>query len=73
MLFNLTRLPLVFSKFFPGCLHFFQVFKNTHLLVYFQFKVKFKVKNYFNKYKILKRYCKATLNVFFNKKIFDDD
>ena len=26
-----------------------------------------------NSIKTLKRYCKATLNMFFNKKIFDDD
>ena len=27
----------------------------------------------FNSIKTLRRYCKVTLNVFFNKKIFDDD
>ena len=26
-----------------------------------------------NSIKTLKRYCKVTLNVFFNKKFFDDD
>ena len=49
--------PLVFEKFLPG------------FWVYFQFKVKFKVKNcVLNSITTLKRYCKGTLNMLFNKK-----
>ena len=55
-------LPLVFSKLF-------QVFKSTHCWVYFQFKVKFKVKRV-NSKKSLKRYFKVNLIVLFDKKNF---
>ena len=60
----LAGLSLVFSKFF-------QVFKSTHFLVHFKFKVKFNVKTVLNNKKTLKIYYKVTLNVFRNKKIFD--
>ena len=51
----------------------FQVFSSTHIWMYFQFKVKFVVKNYVKQYKNIEKYCKATLNVFLNIKKFKDD
>ena len=44
-------------------------FEITHFWVYFQSKVKFKVENCVKQYKNnKKKYCEATLNVFFNDK-----
>ena len=53
--------------------NFLQAFKNKHSWDYFKFKVNFKVRNYVKWYKNLKIYCKPILNVFFNRKIFDDE
>ena len=50
--------------------NFLQV-KKKQIWVYFQFKVKFKVKTVLNNITTLKRYFEATLNVFFL--IFDGD
>ena len=44
--------------------NFLQV-KKKQIWVYFQFKVKFKVKTVLNNITTLKRYFEATLNVFF--------
>ena len=49
--------------------NFLKVYKITHFTVYFYSKIKFKVKkNVLNSFTLLKRYRKASLNVFFNKK-----
>ena len=58
-----------FPIFFSGFPNFFKVFKSTH----FWTKAKFNVKTVLNTIKNIERYCKVTLNVFYNKKIFDDD
>ena len=54
----------VLKKFPAGFLNFFQDFKSTHFWVYFQFKVKFKIKNVLSSVITLKRYHKATSNRF---------
>ena len=71
--FQLKNNKLKKAVFFFGFKKFPQVFKCTLFWVYFQFKVKFKVKYCVNQFKPLKRYFKATLNVFFNKKKIDDE
>ena len=52
-----------FSKFPPG-------FKKTHFGSIFSLKLSLRLKTMLNSIKTLKRYCKVTFNVFFNKKIF---
>ena len=47
--------------------NFLQVFKSTHFLVYFYFKVSLRKETVLNSIKTLKRYSKATLNMFINK------
>ena len=57
-------MPNFFYKFFPGFQNILQVFQSSH----FKFKLKFMVRNCVKSHKNIQRYCKATLNLFFNKK-----
>ena len=65
---TLSGSPLVFSQFFQGFPNFFQVFKSTYFRSIFSLKLSLRLKTMLNSIKTLKRYCKATLNIFFNKK-----
>ena len=66
----LHRVANFFLNFLPGFLKIFHVFKITLFRVYFKFKSKFKI-TVPSSITTLKRYCKATLNLYFNKKNSD--
>ena len=61
---DLSGLQNIFGKFFPGFQNFLQVFKITRFRIYFKLKIEFKVKTVFSGITTLKRYLKASLNVF---------
>ena len=63
-----SGLSLVFMKFLPGFLIFFQIFKSTYFSVYFLFKNKLKVKNCVKLYNYIENIHETTLNVFFIEK-----
>ena len=62
---------LVFYNFFQGFLNFFKVLKVHIFRSIFSLKLGLRLKTMLNIIKTLKRYCKATLNVF--KKNLGDD
>ena len=64
---------LFFQKFFQAS-QISSRFLKVHIFGYiFSFNVSLRLKTILSGIKTLKRYCKATLNVFLRKKIFDDD
>ena len=64
---NKTELSNVFSKFSSG-------FLKVHIFGYiFSLKLSLRLRTVLNSIKTLKKYCKATLNVFLNIKKFKDD
>ena len=67
------KITKFFEKFLSSYSNVLQLFKSTCFWVYFWFKANLKIKNCASSTTTLKRYCKATLNVFFNKNIYDDD
>ena len=62
--YTYTGLP--FKNFFPGLPNFFQVFKVCNFWSILSLKLSLRLKTVLNSIKTLKRYCKATLNLFFN-------
>ena len=57
-----------FKKFFLGFPNFFQILKVRIFESIFSLMLSLRLKIVLNRTKTLKRYCKATLNVFFKKK-----
>ena len=53
--------------------NFLEVFKSTHFWVYFQLKVKFKLKNLVIQYKNIKKDTKKILCCVFNQKRIDEE
>ena len=62
---KILGLPLVFAKFFPSFSNFFKDFKVHIFGSIFSLKFSLRLKTVLARIKTLKRYCKATLNMFF--------
>ena len=69
IVFILQGCQVFFEKFLPGFLIFSRFLKVHTLGSIFSLKLNLRLKTVLNSIKILKRYCKATLYVFLNKKI----
>ena len=68
-----SGLPLAFENFFR-CSEFLKGFlKYTFLSFFFGLKLSLSLKTMLSSITTLKRYCKATLIMFFNEKNFDDE
>ena len=65
-----SGLPLVFSKKFSGIQISFRFLKVHIFGTIFNLKLSLMYKTVLNSIKTLKKYCKVTLNLYFNKKKF---